>query len=209
MTSMFKVTAIWSGFPGAPGYSNFFFEHSDPPSSAIDAAGGNVRAFFNTIKDALTTNVHILVSPEVPVVEDIDGTLVDLLVMGTPPLEVVGTSTQPYAGPAGFCVTWNTGTVYAGHKVVGRTYLVPGTSNQMDTDGTIKSTGITLLNGAVTNFLAAAGPQFGIWSRPFPGRDASAGPPPVAAKPAHDGKFVECHSGVVHDKVAVLRSRRD
>lgn len=49
---MTRVTAVWSGFPGAPGYTNFFFEGPTAPGAAFDVVG-RVGAFFEAIDELL------------------------------------------------------------------------------------------------------------------------------------------------------------
>jgi hypothetical protein len=205
MTTMFKVTSTWSGFTGAPGYTNLFFEHSDPPSTGVQQAVDNARQLFNACKNALPSAVTVTTSPTVELIEDIDGELVDVMTATTPPAAVVGTDTTAYAAPSGLVIAWLSPGVYRGNRVRGKTFLVPIGGVNYQTDGSLA----TGLPAAITvhaeAFLAATGPTFGVWCRPQKAHLNSAG----EAVPASDGKFFEATSSRVADRVSVLRSRRD
>jgi hypothetical protein len=205
MTTMFKVTATWTGFTGAPGYTNLFFEHADPPSTMVQNAVDNARELFNSCRNALPTIVTITVSPTVELIEDTDGELSDVLTAGAPPVAVTGTDATAYAAPSGLAITWLSPGVYRGNRVRGRSFLVPLGGGSYQSDGSLA----TGLNGAITThaeaFIAAAGPTFGVWCRPQDAHKNHAGDD----VPASVGKFFEVTASRVQDKVAVLRSRRD
>lgn len=192
---MLRVQSVWTGFSGAPGYTDHYFPVTDPPSAALTGARANVFAFWNAIKQFLPTVVTITVDTDVDQVNSADGSLTQILA-GAGTLTVQGTSSGTrYAAPTGASVTWNTGAVYHGHRVVGRTFIVPVTTDNFAGDGTLD---VDILTGIGSAAAALANPTDGpglvVWSRP-----GTKGP----------GAFFDVVSARVPDQAAILRSRRD
>lgn len=189
-----RVTAQWSGFPGAPGYSNFHFQSSTgtPDVAAPRAA---VRAFFAALPTRLPNGVTIRVSETVEILDDVTGGLVDYATDDTTLNPVVGTGAGSYAGPSGAVVNWLTNTVVNGRRLRGRTFVVPLASGAYDADGTLGSPTLANVNDAAA-VLSGAGFSlgFGILSRPAGGGAI---------------RFGEVTGHRVPDMAAVLRSRRD
>jgi hypothetical protein len=193
---LYHATAKWTGFPGAPGYTNLYAETSDPLATGAQNMADNVRAFFDAVKGFFYSSVNIQVQAVVETIDDTDGTLQDAITVGTPPAVVVGTSGSQYAGPAGACITWRTAGIVSGRHVRGRTFLVPMAVNQYDSDGTLTSGALSILIAAASAYRTATGPTKVIWHRPTgPGLS--------------DGSSFVITANSVTDKVAYLSSRRD
>lgn len=196
-----RVEVIWSGWSGGPGLTSFHFDdirgaetvHLDRVRTfLIDVLGGPPTAGY------LPTVVKLDVNPVVETYDETTGNLLATTV-GTKPAQISGAGTD-FAAPAGAAISWSTGLVHdvpgseAGpHLVRGRTFLVPTSSSVVEADGSLKAATLTDMNAAVSAFITA-NPDFVIWSRPV----AGAG-----------GAFGVVIAGLVRDKVAVLRSRRD
>lgn len=189
-----RVTAQWSGFPGAPGYSNFHFQSSTTTPDVTEARG-LVHEFFETLKSRLPSSVRITVSPTIEILDDATGSLVSYADDPTELGDIIGTSTGSYAGPTGAVINWLTNTVVAGRRLRGRTFIVPLSTVSYEGDGTLTPATLTALNAAAT-VLSGAGFEsgFGILSRPAGGGSIS---------------FGEVVTHRVPDLAAVLRSRRD
>jgi hypothetical protein len=190
-----RVTAVWSGASGLPGYSRFRFAGA-LDATAATAAIGRVRTFFEAIKTLIPNGINVSYSEAAQIFSD-DGTL-DSEVGMTPPAATSGSGTGTYAAPSGAVVNWLTSTVWNGHKVRGRTYLVPLASGAFQSDGTMAVAASSSISAAAAALVAGA-PSLIIWS------DAS---PPGGA-----GPFLTAQTPVtgasVPDRAAVLRSRRD
>lgn len=197
MSVLYHVTARWSGFPGSPGFTNLYFAAVDPISTGSTAAADSVRSLFDDLKGFLSSSVHVLVLPNVEQINEADGVLIDEFTLATPPADVVGTSASPYAGPSGMLLNWKTGSIVAGRRVRGRTFIVPMATNQYDSDGTITSGALAIAQTAVDAYRVRAGTTPMVWHRP------TGGPPGTG------GLGVAITSAVVSDKAVVLRSRRD
>lgn len=189
-----RVTAIWTGFSGAPGYSNFFF-NAFGGGDEVTLEVERVRAFFQAIRDLLPSAVNIQVQQEAAILEESSGALIDYAQAEAPAQPVIGGTSANYSGPAGATVTWNTDAVARGRRLRGRTFLVPLAVSAYDPQGTLTNNTITTINGAADLLYAQGdGPELVIWSRPRDGAGGSIG-------------AVTSHR--VADQAAVLRSRRD
>jgi len=180
----------WNGFTGAPGFTVL---NAVGALSTIDAQifANEVHDFFADIANRIPDIASILFPGEATVHAD-DGTLTGALAI-VPPLEVNCTGLGSFAAPVGARVTWETGSIVAGRRIRGRSFLVPMISSMFDTDGTLTSANRTqVVNAAagLINGLAAAGLSLAVWS-----------PTTSTVSPVT--------SGVVPDQATVLRSRRD
>lgn len=199
MADVSRVVAIWSGFPGEPGYSKFsFLPLAD--DTARNAAGAQIRTFFDAIKAYLPRDLVITVQPQVDNLDTVTGDLVASATMSTAPAPVVGSGPLggPYAGGSGFVVTWLAGGVFAGRRIRGRTFIVPA-SDVFSADGTLAPTPISVVQTAGNALCAATGADFAIWNR-----DWSKATPPVPIS----GLVTSATSCVVRDAASQLRSRR-
>lgn len=189
-----RVQAVWTGFPGAPGYSSFYFRPFTGGGD-VDQAIGRVRGFFAEWRRLLPLGVSIQVQATVEEVDETTGMLTGYL--DGEEVEPVLTSTagNDFAGPAGAVVNWLTGTVRNGRRVRGRTFLVPLGLNAYDSDGTLGDTALSDLRAGANILLSTEFEQeLVVWARP------NGGSPGEAAS-------VTGHR--VPDMAAVLRSRRD
>lgn len=204
MTVMYQVRTNWTGFPGAPGFTNMYFETTDPLGAGANTAAQNVGNFWFGVKGLLPQDVTVSIDPEVNTIDDINGQLQASIAVTQ--VGSVGTGTGSYAAPVGAVVDWNTGAIYEGHRVVGRTFLVPLVGGSFEANGTLTAAAIGTIDAAASALRLAAGPVLGVWSRPFNGAPAVGTKP---ARPAHPGRFFRTTSNSVPDRAAVLRSRRD
>lgn len=205
MASIYQTTTVWSGASGLPGYTNLFFEAPGADVAAeIVSIADAVADFWTACAPALAGGVSLTTSAEIRQVNDATGILETLWAIVPAPSVVNGGGSGVGPSPAGACISWSTSEVHAGHVVRGRTFMVPIALNVFQSDGTLTSGATTIFNDAAVGLIGHAGPNFVIWSRPYPG-DPEATPP----KPAHDGASFPALTGICRDKVAVLRSRRD
>lgn len=189
-----RYTALWSGFRGAPGYSNFYF--SGPVFSDEEAAvvAGNIRRFFSGITAFLPSSVRIQVQSPADVLDEATGQITEQVDFEAP-TAVEGTGGGDYSAASGAVVNWNTTGYRNGRRIRGRTFLVPLGSIAYDTQGDL---GTNVVNGIRTaaNELVSAetGQVMVVWSRPVNGSG---------------GIAQAVTSATVPDLGAILRSRRD
>lgn len=193
--AVYRVKLRWTGFTGAPGYTNLHFSAPTAHTQAgAQAAYDAAHAFGGNIASAIPQGVSIVTEGGVEVVEQTTNELVTVY-SATTKANAGGIQTAGYSSATGACITWETGEVKNGRRVRGRTFIVPLSGAMYQTDGTLTSACITDLVEAAT-VLAGGGFNFGILSRP-------------SALGAADGSFHTVSSGRVADKTAILRSRRD
>jgi hypothetical protein len=181
-----RLRMRWSGFPGAPGVSTFYFTAATDP-------GPTLRTMMNSLVALFSSNVKIDIDAGGDTIDELTGHINGAWT-GTSVAQVVGTATDAPAGPAGVCINWLTSVVVAGRRVQGRTFLVPVTVGHYDFDGTLTAATLTSVNAAVTTWRASAGGLAQkILTKPKP--------PAAGASSAVTGFRVP-------DKVVVLRSRR-
>lgn len=189
-----RVTAVWQGFPGAPGYTNIFFD-AFGADDFVDAEVARVRSFFNSLLIRFPSSVTISVSPEVSIFDEVSGELLGYSTADETPDDVEGQGSSSYSGPSGAVINWSTDTVNRGRRVRGRTFLVPLADAVYDSSGTLSTAALNDLRDAAEILMGDGdGPQFVVWSRP---RDGAG------------GALAPVTSYRVPDMAAVLRSRRD
>lgn len=198
MASVYRVTAVWSGFTGAPGYSKFSFSDLTDATSR-NSAVARVRQLFIDLNGTRQIQMGVLVNPSIDEFDVATGALIGSA-MATAVASVPGTvaNTTPFVGGSGFCITWNTSTIINRRRLRGRTFFVPALS-AFDVDGSLTTAVITLINTAATAFVATSAPRPVIWNRVFNTAD-----PPVQV----GGQVAAIDTYTLRDMASQLRSRR-
>lgn len=201
MATVYRVTAAWAGFQGAPGYSKFSFTDLTTDVNR-NAAGAAVRQLFFALAGYLPAGTSVTVSPIIQEFDVTTGVLQNESTMTTPPTVVNGTAAAgPFAGGSGFAMTWHTLGFFNGRKVRGRTFMVP-TVGVYDNDGTLLSSVLTASNAAGLALINAASANFAIYARQF------TKPVPPAKPQQINGFLTEVTSVTTKDMAAQLRSRK-
>lgn len=195
MAVIVKVRAIWSGFQGAPGYTNWHGLSDGDAAVAAAALAGRMRAFFNGMAVGLPLEASVKVQRTYQVLDSTNGHVTAEGTLATDPLAVAGTVAGNYSVVTGAVVNWETGLYNEdGHRIRGRTYLVPLT-NVFDTHGSLNDPSIALMTTVSTAAIGGVG-NLVVYSRP-------------TSKGATDGRVSTVTAATIHDKACVLRSRRD
>lgn len=198
MASVYRITAVWSGFTGAPGYTKFSFADLTDATSR-NAAGAKVRQLFEDLKAYRQSGWSVLVNPAIDEFDMATGALIGSALMTTPPTASTGSAAPAaFAGGSGFCITWNTGLILARRRVRGRTFFVPS-QGVFESDGTIAPAAVTAIQTAANTFLALTAPRPNVWSRQW-----SSGTPPVQV----GGALAPIDTFTFRDMASQLRSRR-
>lgn len=199
MTSVYRVTALWNGFQGAPGYSRFSFDNLVDAAS-LNAAGSELTTFFTAMRAYMLTTWSIQVQPQVDEYDMATGVLLGSHLMTSPPAAVSGqvAAATNWVGGAGACVTWNTGLIFAGRRVRGRTFLVP-LAGQGDVDGSLLPAFLSAMGPAATTLAQATAAKLAVWAKTYDGST----PPQQTG-----GILADVVSGTIKDATSTLRSRR-
>lgn len=183
-----RITALWNGAAGLPGYSRFKFV-GDLDSGGAAAAAARLRTFFDSIKALLPAAVNITFA-EAAQIFDLQQQLTGEVAF-TPPTGIQGTAAGTFASPVGMVVNWTTGSIVGGRKVRGRTYLVPAAASAFSSAGQPVGTSVTTVTTAA-NALAAGTPAL-----------------TIASKTPTSFGLSSVVGASVPVRAAVLRSRRD
>jgi hypothetical protein len=201
MAVIVKVQALWNGFQGAPGYTNWYGLSDGDAAAAAQALGNRMRAFFVAIVASVPTGATIKVQRTYQVLDSITGRITSETNMTTDPAVVTGTGAAAYSAASGAVVTWETGAFNdLGHRVRARSYLVPLTG-VYDAEGTLSTAFLTTLGTAATAVLGGPGALI-CYSRPVKAD-------PEKGIVARAGFVNLVSAGNIKDKAAILRSRRD
>jgi len=198
MTSLNRVRVASTGFSGGPGVSTFYF---------LDTATAlpSLHTLFASIAASVPNVVTFVIEPSGDVIDDTTGTITGAW-GGSPQAAVVGGRGGPYAAPTGVLMKWGTSTIADGHRVKGRTFLVPVLGDTFTATGSVVPAAQTSIQSAMLEFIIEQSSSFVIWHRPFAGRPAVGTKP---AKAAHAGSHALVTTAVCSGKATVLRSRRD
>lgn len=207
---MYRVRSVWSGGVGLPGYTNFYWS-SIGDDGVINVADAlvNVKAFWEAIKGLLPPVLRIDVDNNVDVLDPVTGNLTSVITRteGGTVTPVANSALDGYSAPSGACVTWSTPDFVGGHRVKGRTFLVPLSKAVFDTTGSIQTGNLDTIRAAALGLYTkgvTGTADMVIWHRPRKANPLAV--PPVAAAPGSQ-HLVNGHS--VADKAAILTSRRD
>lgn len=198
MAEVSRISVLWTGFPGSPGYSKFsFMPLAD--DTARNAAGSALRTFFVAVAAYLPNGTTISIQPMVDNLDTVTGDLIGSLPMSSVPSPVVSTvAAAAYVGGSGFVVTWAAAGVFNGRRIRGRTFVVPAVGC-FESDGTITAICRSNVEGAGTALIAGAGQDLAVWNRQY---TKTTPPVPIA------GDVRIASSATVKDMAAQLRSRR-
>ena len=118
-----------------------------------------VRAFWDTVKGAMPTDVSIKVENTGDLIEDTTGELTGAWSQA-PVAAVLGSSLGKYGAPCGGIVRWETSTILDGHRLRGRTFIVPMSSDFYATDGSLDVAGIAAFQTAGSDLQSAEAATF-------------------------------------------------
>lgn len=189
MVNLNVTTVRWTGFPGGPGTSTFYFHEA----ATYDLTA--LHDFYGVQLGIIPSSVSLEV---VPAGATIDATNGDLVGGWTKAATTVmtGSNGTEYASGVGATIRWETGIVAHGRSVRGRTYMCPLYGGIFDPDGSLDGAGQGLLQSSAATLIAAYLGEIMVWHRPKT----------VPAVRAGEGYPIQ--SAVVPDRPAMLRSRR-
>lgn len=204
---MLKVKVKWTGFSGAPGWSNFYWDNFDGGflvQASANSVANRVETFLNAIKVRIPNHVSMAIQSDVEDVNPIDGKMTQIYSIASKPA-ILGTAvTQSYSAASGIVINWRTAAVKNGRRVGGRTFLVPVAGGAYQSDGTITPGDLTETQNAASALLTHVDPErLAVWSRPVTKDKAGNLLPTPIAGTAH-----QVTVATVPDLAAVLRSRR-
>jgi len=186
-----QLQSVWTGWSGAPGYTSFYIQGTDPVE--IQDAAVAIHDFWEDIAGVLPNDVTIGGMSTYRTINEGTGALVAENPLLVPTASVVGASAASFAAPAGLSIEWLTSTPATSRLVKGRTYIVPIQVDAYQADGTLVEANRTVVQTAAALLVSTISPLLVVWRRPVD----HAG-----------GAVAEVTAARVNDRVAILRSRR-
>jgi hypothetical protein len=176
---------------GGPGVSTFY-----STDGVVDHAvlAGLFDGFKQYVPDAVTFEVE----NGGDTIDAETGDLIGAWGSGTSG-PIVCTGATSYSAPVGLMIRWDTGAIMSGHRLRGKTYIVPALSTCFNLDGQVDATILADISSHAASYVSTASGAC-IWNRPRAATDK---------KPGHGGGNAAVSSGVVSPKAAIMRSRRD
>jgi hypothetical protein len=203
MVNIDRIRVPWVGGIGGAGLSTFYFLDG---VAALPA----VKTFFDTVANIVPSGISWSFPGTGDTIDSDNGKIVGTWV-GTGQALVQSTVAGPFAAPAGLLVTWITSGLVNGHRVKGRTFIVPASNSSYDASGTVNDAILATLQGQAGVLLSSTVGNMQVWSRPHAATpqwtDVQGRTHPATA--ARIGQAVTVVDAVVKDKAVVLRSRRD
>lgn len=193
MATMARIRALWEGWPGAPGYSNFYFDASAGTQTAYQEMANNIGGGFDLMTTLLPAGLTITIDPEVVIMDDSNGQMQNIVAIDSPDPSV-GTSSGSYSGTSGALIRWVTATFKNGRQVRGHTYLVPLIGSVYSSDGSISGSALSTLETAALGMLGSAYDRL-VWSRP-------------TTSGGNNGSSAVITTAFIPDLAVVRRSRR-
>lgn len=168
MAQLNRISVAWGSWPGAPGVSQFYTFGGN-----LDNDTAAIRAFFNSLIGLFPSGLTFQVPGVGDTIDDATGLINGAWNATAAPAIVTGTSGLSYAGNAGSICHWFTAGVASGHRVRGRTFLVPLTNVAFDTGGSIATAALTTIRNAANTLISSMAGDFRIWHRPVGGSGGS------------------------------------
>lgn len=190
MASILRHTAVWTGSPGLPGYTQFYQSFSGAPGTAAQTGQDLFAAFFTALASLVPEEVTVTVDPVYRVINDVTGAITSEGTVGSPKDPLTGTYTGEWSRQVGVMVEWTTGLFLNRRRFRGRTFLVPLGASAA-TDGTLPDGTLATVRAAAAG-IVTSGYGFLVWHRPVAGAGGISQP---------------ITGAVVRDHAAVLRSR--
>lgn len=181
---MLRVSTVMTGVPGAPYYSNMFFDGTDAP--AASAASDAVHVFWTSFGAAMMNTIDIQVESDVDLVDAATGQVTGQFNVPQTPIAATGVGTPlPWANQG--LVRWTTGVFVNGRQLRGRTFI-PAMQEENSQLGVPLPASLALWQPWITALATTGG--FGIYSQTH-------------------RQFALVEAGSPWDNWATLRSRRD
>ena len=185
MADIDQLVVRWDGFTGAPGYSVFYAL----PGHSVR---GMIFNFFDSIKVNVPTGVHWTVPLSGNTFDDATGELTGVWTETTAATGIDASGGAPNVGNAGACFTWRTNTILDGKKVRGRTFIVPLSTANYASNGTLDDAVLAAFRTKGQALVDDADGNLVVWHRPKAGAGGGHGPITLCT---------------VTDRAAILRSR--
>lgn len=151
---------VWTGVPGTPWYSNFYFNNGVGSPTTMRNDVGNM---LTSLAQLVTTPIVMTVDPEVPLIDSANGEILGVDIVPDLSVDALDTGEAvPYA-VQGLC-RLRTDAFIGGRRLQGR-FNVPGLNLGFIQDGIMDPSAQDGLEAAVSPLAATAASEWIIWSK--------------------------------------------
>lgn len=160
-----RVEVIWSGLPGAPFYSQFFFSHQ---AGAATATAANVRTFLNALSTNLCTPMTAQIQPEQAIIDVVTAQPVNVeIATNQAVVNYTGTG-DPLPWSTQVLLQLKTATFNSGRRLRGRIYI-PGILESMCTAGELAPASQTTFNTPAQTLITQSNAtgDWAVWSKRY------------------------------------------
>lgn len=196
-----------TGFSGAPGINTWFMDDGwAGGGDAPEQAGlilADLRAFYQAQNIALQSDVVCSFLPQVALLDEDTGELVNVVTADTTPATVTGGGTDPASHATMIKLRVQTGTFSDGREIRGGIFFGPVQAGVIEANGDVTPSVGTSIAASLSTLASAVsvhGAALGVYRRP---REAA------GTTPARAGQFAAAVGYGIFPRPAVLRSRRD
>lgn len=200
MAALRRIRATWSGVPGTPYLSTWYFDATGSSAAGTVTA---VRTFLTSLAPQIVTGLSATVDSEQFILDDQSGEITDVEVAVGGAAIAGSNGGEPLPYQTQGVLKLVTGGIVAGRRVRGRFY-VPGPSEAVSNPTPLGTYNTVLQNAcnALITATSASGP-WSVWSRPVRATEAD---PDVEER---DGSTHHIVSGSPWSKWGIQRRRRD
>jgi len=196
MPNLSRLRVGWENFQGAPGVSTFYFTETTVSYPLFINLFANIKSHF-------PVGLRWVIPGGGDVIDPLNGDLTGT--WGTAASNTItATGTGSYSAPSGLMLKWGTGSILDGHRLSGKTYMVPAIGSTFDSFGRVDPAILATLNTQLQNHVNSLNGAQVVWHRPIYTR--TAGADPVLKR---TGGYSAVTTGSCSPAACVLRSRRD
>lgn len=195
MANINRARVVWSGWPGGPGLSTFYFDQATTNMAAL-------LAFWTSARTVVPAGVSFNVPNSGDQIDPGTGKIVGTWTGSGGGVTTTTGTAAAYSGTSGCVIRWQTGGILNGRRLLGRTYMVPLKGSMYGNDGSIDEASIASLVTACATLILAYSPNLVAWSKP---RNAGTNGP---GDPGKASLVSAITSAFIPDLAVVMRSRR-
>lgn len=145
MTSLHRLTVVYTGLPGLPGTNTMYADSGNITAADFVSA---VHDFFNDIKNNLCNTLTITILGDVEEIDSTTGNVTSVTSTGGNDIQQGGNSGDPLPLVCQGLVQWRTGVFFGGRELRGRSYI-PGWVMGLSIDGAPDPDLVTGLQGPI------------------------------------------------------------
>lgn len=159
-----------SGWEGGPGVNVLHFSQGTPPITADEMAQecyNELVSLYGNLVNPMITGVSVKLPEQFSVIESTTGELQDVQSVGTLHADLAGLDTGKQLSRAtSICARYATDQFTGGRRLIGRSFIGPIGSGQIDVNGNILDAVRANVAVYYTALISGVGPRLAVYHRP-------------------------------------------